>query len=190
MTVAFQGWPGAYSEAAVLERFGPKVEPAGYPTFEAAVRAAADGVARAVAVPVSNSTTGAVAGAAEAVALGLALGLQRDGDVFLSVRHALLALDGVRLADVRRVRSHPQALAQCAGWLAAHLPHAHVGPGPAEAPDTAGAAREVAARGLRDTAAVAHADAARRYGLAVLADGIEDDPANTTTFAVLVRRAG
>ncbi len=190
MTVAFQGWPGAYSEVAVLERFGPKVEPVGYSTFEAGVRAAAEGETRAVVVPVHNSTTGAVAGAAEAVALGLDFGLQRDGDVFLRVRHALLALPDVPLAGIRRVRSHPQALAQCAGWLAAHLPHAHVGPGPAEAPDTAGAAREVAARGLRDTAAVAHADAAPRYGLAILADGIEDDPANTTTFAVLLRRSG
>jgi prephenate dehydratase len=187
VTVAYQGWPGAFSEVAALERFGPKAAPVGFPTFEAAVRAAADGTARAVLVPVRNSTTGAVAGAAEAVALGLALGLRADGDVFLAVRHALLALPGVGLGQVRRVRSHPQALAQCAGWLAANVPRAHVGPGPADAPDTAGAAREVAVRGLRDTAAVAHADAALRYGLAVLADDVADRADNTTTFAVLVR---
>ena len=188
MTVAFQGAAGAYSEAAALERFGPTAVPVGFDTFEAAVRAAATGEARAAVIPVRNSATGAVAEAADAVALGLALGLLRDDDVRTPIRHALLALPSVALGDVRRVRSHPQALAQTARWLAAHVPHAHVGPGPAGAPDTAGAAREISRTGRTDTAAVAHASAAERYGLAVLADGIEDEPDNATTFAILVRR--
>ena len=188
MTVAYQGWPGAFSEIVALERFGPKAEPVGYPTFEAAVRTAAEGAAHAAVIPVRNSTTGEVAGSAEAVALGQRLGLVADGEVALPVRHALLALPGVALSDVKRVRSHPQALAQCTGWLARHLPGAHVAPGPTDAPDTAGSARELATTGRTDTASVAHADAALRYGLVVLADGIEDQPDNRTTFAVLLRR--
>ena len=184
MTVAFQGVAGAYSEIAALERFGPKASPVGFATFEAAARAAASGAARAAVIPVSNSATGAVDGGAAAVALGVALGLVRDGDVSLPVRHALLALPGVALADVRCVASHPQALAQTAGWRAAHLPHARAAPHA----DTAGAARDLAASGWRDAAAVAHADAAALYGLAVLADDIADLPDNATTFAVLVRR--
>jgi prephenate dehydratase len=188
VTVAFQGAAGAYSEAAALERFGPAAMPVGYDTFEAAVRASARGEARAVVVPVRNSTTGDVVGAREAVAMGLALGLVRDGDIQTPIRHALLALPGVALGAVRRVRSHPQALAQTARWLAAHVPYAHVGPGPAGAPDTAGAALDLARTRRMDTAVVAHASAADRYGLAVLADGIEDQPDNATTFAVLVRR--
>ena len=184
MTVAFQGVAGAYSEVAARERFGPKTMPAGFDTFEAAVRAAAEGTATAAVIPVRNSTTGAVDGGAAAVALGVALGLVRDGDVSLPIRHALLALPGVALAEIRRVASHPQALAQTAVWRASHLPHARAAPHA----DTAGAARDLAASGRRDTAAVAHAGAAARYGLAVLADDIADRPDNATTFAVLVRR--
>ena len=184
MTVAYQGWPGAYSEAAARARFGADAETLGLPTFEAAARAAADGRAAAAVIPVRNSTTGAVDGGEAAAALGVALGLTREADETLTIRHALLALPGVAVEDVRTVRSHPQALAQAARWIAAHLPHATV----EAAEDTAGSARQLSASGDRGVAAVAHASAAARYGLAVLADGIEDETGNETTFAVLVRR--
>ena len=184
MTVAFQGWPGAYSEAAVRLHFSGDVEALGRPTFEAAVRAAASGRARAAVIPVENTTTGPVAGGAEAVALGQRLGLVQDGWVLLPVRHALIGLDGAALADVRTVRSHPQALAQCAGWLASALPEAQIEAGE----DTAGSARDLAADPDTTVAAIAHASAAERYGLAVLMDGIEDRPDNATRFAVLVAR--
>lgn len=184
MTVAYQGWPGAYSDAAARARFG--AETRGFPTFEAAVRAAASGETDAAVIPVRNTTTGDVAGAAGAVALGVALGLVREADHAMPIRHALLARSGVALAGVRTVRSHPQAIAQTARWIARHLPDARAEP----AEDTAGAARDLAASDACDVAAVAHASAAARYGLAVLADGIEDAPDNTTTFAVLVRARG
>ena len=179
MTVAYQGWPGAYSDAAARARFGDTAATRGYPTFEEAVRAAASGAAEAAIVPVRNSTTGDVAGAAKAVALGVALGLVREADHTMAVRHALLARPGVALEDIRTVRSHPQALAQTARWIASHLPGARAEP----AEDTAGSARDLEAP---DIAAVAHASAAARYGLTVLTDGIEDEPDNATTFAVLV----
>ncbi len=178
MTVAYQGWPGAYSDAAARARFHD-ADTRGFPTFEAAVGAAASGEAQAAVIPVRNSTTGGVAGSSEAVALGVALGLVRGPDYVMPVRHALLARPGVALGDVRVVRSHPQALAQTARWIARRLPDARAEP----AEDTAGAARDLDAP---DVAAVAHASAAARYGLAILANGIEDEPDNATTFAVLV----
>ena len=180
--VAYQGWPGAYSDVAARARF-PAAETRGYPTFEAAARAAASGEAQAAVIPVRNSTAGDVAGAAEAVALGRSLGLVREADQVLPVRHALLARPGVAPGAIRVVRSHPQALAQTARWTARHLPDARAEP----AEDTAGSARDLAASSAPDVAAVAHASAAARYGLVVLADGIEDAPGNATTFAVLVR---
>ena len=182
MTVAFQGWPGAFSEAAARQRFGAGIEALGRSTFEAAVRAAASGAAQAVVIPVDNSTVGRVAGAVEAVDLGERLGLVRDGEVLLLIRHALIGVPGASVAGVRTVRSHPQALAQCAEWLASTLPEAR----PEAAEDTAGSARDLAADPAPTVAAIAHASAADRYGLAVLADGIEDRPDNTTRFAVLV----
>lgn len=183
MTVAFQGVAGAYSEAAAHSCFGPNAHALGFATFEAAVRAAAQGEADAAVIPVENSTTGTVAGAEEAVALGLRLGLVREADVVTPIRHALVGLPGASLAGVRVVRSHPQALAQVARWLAANVPDAR----PEAAEDTAGSVRDLAARPDATAAAVAHADAAARYGLAVLADGIEDEADNATTFAVLLR---
>ena len=183
MTVAFQGVAGAYSEAAARVHFGLDARALGFATFEAAVRSAASGEAGAAVIPVENSTTGQVAGAGEAVALGLRLGLVRVADVVMPIRHALIGLPGTAPADVRVVRSHPQALAQVARWLARALPEARA----EAAEDTAGSVRDLAAAPDRTAAAVAHADAAARYGLAVLADGIEDEPDNATTFAVLVR---
>ncbi len=187
MRVAYQGRPGAFSELAAHDRFSVEATTVACDTFDAAVRAVADDRADAAVIPVRNSTTSAVAGAADALALADALGLRRDGETTLAVRHALLARPGVALADVRRVASHPQALAQCAGWLTRHLPHAVVAPGPTDAPDTAGAAAEIAREGWTDAAAVAHASAATRYDLAVLADAIADRADNRTTFAVVLR---
>lgn len=184
MTVAFQGEPGAYSEAAARARFGDAIETLGCASFEAAARAAADGRADAAVIPVCNSTTGQVDGGEAAARLGETLGLTRAADETLPVCHALLALPGVAVGEIRVVRSHPQALAQTARWTATHLPAACS----EAAEDTAGAARAIADSGDRGAAAVAHASAAGRYGLAVLADGIEDEPGNATTFAVLVRR--
>ena len=193
MTVAYQGEPGAYSEAAAYAHFGPDARARGHATFGAAVGAVRSGEADAAVIPVRNSGTGAVASGVAAVREGLAGGLLAGGEVVLPIAHALMAAPGVPPAAVRRVRSHPEALRQCALWLARHLPRAAPQPGPARAPDTAGAAREIArghadAPGLwRDAAAIAHPAAAQRYGLAVLARGVADDPDNATTFAVLVR---
>ena len=187
MTVAYQGEPGAYSEAAAHARFGPDAEAAGHATFAGAVQAVRHGAADAAVIPVRNSATGTVVPGAEAVAGGLRGGLHADGEIALPIRHALLALPGTALGAVRTVESHPEALRQCARWLGAALAAADVRPGPAAAPDTAGAARDLAARQDPRGAAIAHRAAAARYGLAVLADGIQDDPDNVTTFVVLVR---
>jgi chorismate mutase/prephenate dehydratase len=83
------------------------------------------------------------------------------------------------LSGVRRVYSHPQALAQCQGWLRTHLPGCPL----EETESTAGAARRVLAD--RDGAAIGSSIAAGTYGLKVLAEGIEDHPLNTTRFLVI-----
>lgn len=183
--VAYQGEAGAFSEAAARQHFGDACDARGCASFEAAVREAAAGASWAVVIPVENARGGVVAGAGEAVALGEALGLERVGEVRLTVRHALIGFPGTVLAGVRTVRSHPQALAQCADWLAANVPAARV----EAADDTAGSARELAVSGERTGAAIAHASAAARHGLAVLAADIQDAADNVTRFVVLARRA-
>ena len=112
-------------------------------------------------------------------------GLQGDGALaiehalILPIRHALLA-DG-SLEQITEVLSHPQALAQCSGWLQQNLPQALQLP----TSSTAEAARLV--RGSRFRAAVASRQAGQEQGVAELAYPINDQPGNCTRFLLLRR---
>ena len=101
------------------------------------------------------------------------------GEVVVRVDHALLGVPGARLEEIARARSHWQALAQCEEFLASM----RIEPVPVH--DTAGAARQIAAAGARDEAAIASVDAATNFGLAVLAERIQTEKENFTKFAVL-----
>jgi prephenate dehydratase len=105
-------------------------------------------------------------------------------EVELLVSHHLLALPGTALADVRRVYSHPQALAQCERFL-----RSLTGVEIVATYDTAGSAKLVRDGTLRDTAAVASARAADVFGLETLAAGVQDYPHNITRFLILGRGA-
>jgi prephenate dehydratase len=176
-TVGFQGVPGAYGERAATLAV-PGASPRGYPTFHEVFTAVAGSEVDRGIVPVENSLAGSVQGTVD---LLLDTDLHIERELTLRVRHNLLALPGVRLEDVRRVHSHPQALAQCDGFLArAHLT-------PVAAYDTAGAAEDLARRGSTDEAVIASRRAGELYGLNVLAEGIEDMDFNYTRFLVLSR---
>jgi prephenate dehydratase len=103
------------------------------------------------------------------------------GELLLPIRHHLLVLPGVAIDDVEWVASHWQALSQCERFLTGRgweiVPSA----------DTAGAARELAARGDPHAAAVASERAAARYSLEIVARDIQDSPHNVTRFAILAR---
>jgi prephenate dehydratase len=145
----------------------------------AALSAVRSGEADAALVPMENSVEGSVPATMDGLADGEPLVVTRE--VFLDVHLTLAARPGTALSDVHRVASHPHALAQSAGWLAARgfetLPVA----------STAGAARAVAA-GEFD-AAVCAPIAAERYGLERLVDDVADHPGAVTRF-VLVARPG
>ena len=175
-TVAYQGEPGAFGEEAVLGWFGPSVTPVPMATFSAVCTAVESGEADAGALPLENSIAGTVGDALDALAVG---SLRVVGEVLLPIRHQLLAVPGVGLAEIERVSSHWQALAQCERYLSAR--RWQIVP----AADTAGAARELAGSGDRRTAAIASRAAADRYGLAVLAEDIQDADHNVTRFAIL-----
>ncbi|XP_075635504.1 arogenate dehydratase 2-like isoform X2 [Castanea sativa] len=103
------------------------------------------------------------------------------GEVKFAVRHCLMANHGVKLEDLKRVLSHPQALAQCEHTLT------KLGLVREAVDDTAGAAKHVAFHKLNDTGAVASSTAAMIYGLNVLAQDIQDDSDNVTRFLMLAR---
>ena len=178
MRVGYQGEPGAFSEAAVL-RLLPGAEPRPYPTFEDVFEAVdANRVALGV-VPIENSIGGSIH-------RNYDLLVDRDlaivGEVQVPVVHNLLALPGVPLEDIRRVLSHPQALAQCAGFLRTLKDVEAIA-----TYDTAGSAKMVRDEGRRDTAAIASERAGRLFDLEALKTGIEDFKDNITRFLAVGR---
>ncbi|KAK4255205.1 hypothetical protein QN277_008230 [Acacia crassicarpa] len=179
LRVAYQGVPGAYSEAAAGKAY-PKCEAIPCDQFEVAFQAVQLWIADRAVLPVENSLGGSIHRNYD---LLLRHQLHIVGEVQLPVHHCLLALPGVRKEYLNRVISHPQALAQCEHSLT------KLGLNVAReaVDDTAGAAEFIATNNQRDTAAIASARAAELYGLQVLADGIQDDPSNVTRFVMLAR---
>lgn len=181
MIVAFQGERGAYGDLAIATRWGDDddAERLGCRDFADVVAAVRDGRAGAGVLPVHNTIVGAIPGVARLLEDA---GLHVAGEVTVPVRHCLLACAGEALAGVRVVHSHPVALAQCGAFLARH-PWMQA----RASHDTAGAAREVAARRARGEGAIADAACAARYGLVVLARDVGDRADNATRFAVVER---
>lgn len=177
--VAYQGEPGAYSEDAVRSVF-PGSEPMPCDTVRLVFSRVTSGQADTGIVPVENSQAGSVN---ETYDLLLHSSLVKIyGEAVVRVDHALLAVSGARLEDVRRVYSHWQALAQSEEFLASLRAEMH------PVHDTAGAARMVAERADPHEAAVASVEAGRKFGLAVLAEHIQTYPDNFTKFAVIGTR--
>jgi len=177
MRIAFQGEPGAYSEEAV-RRVYPEGDLVPCQTFLDAFEALGEGIADRAILPIENSLFGSVHVNYDYLR---SHPVRIVGEVQVRIRHHLMGVDDVSLDTIQCVRSHPQALGQCRASLRSLVPQARS----EAASDTAGAAREVAAGGDPSFAAIASRQAADRYGLTVLAAGIEDDPQNFTRFLVL-----
>ena len=179
--VAIQGELGSFSDDAVSRYWHgagtslPQVDCA------RVVAAVERGRATHGMLAMENSIAGRVSEAHEALAR--APGIVVVGEVRLPIVQCLMAPPGAALDTVRRVFSHPIALRQCSEFLRAR-PHLE----PCDAYDTAGAARDVAARGSVQEAAIASRAAAARYGLEVLADDVGDAAENQTRFWVVARR--
>ncbi|MCY0881170.1 MAG: ACT domain-containing protein [Firmicutes bacterium] len=170
--IIYQGMPGAFSEAAIFSHW-PNAQPKGLESF-------ADVVENLVAhpqtmglLPIENAYRGSVYDVLDLLG---ATSLKIWGEVVQPVHLALMVPEGMELADVRRVWSHPQALMQSRSyWSRYHLV--------AEAQlDTAGSAREVARQRPAGVAAIASPRAADIYGLKILAQPVEDHPDNRTRF--------
>ena len=180
MNVAFHGELGAYSELAAREFFREPVDVTPEPTFESVFAAVARRKCDRGIIPIENSLAGSIH---QNYDLLLKHRLSIIGEIKLRIVHALIANQGVKLSDLRKVYSHPQALAQCDRFIRSLR-------GVAAEPfyDTAGAARMVRQEGLRDGAAIASAQAAADYGLKILKTGVENDHRNYTRFLILSRK--
>ncbi len=176
--VAFQGERGAFSEEALRRYFGPDATPRPSRTFADAFDAVASGEADYGVLPVENSQSGSIN---EVYDLLLQHDLHVIGEVCHLVDQCLMALPGQRISDIRRVISHPQALAQCDQYLRDLSVEA------VATYDTAGSARQVREQGQAGVAAIAPARAAEIYGLEILARAIQTVKENVTRFVVLSR---
>ena len=178
MKVAIQGELGSFSdEAAQTFLPGCKVVPC---AVSAEVFDKLDTATVAAAlIPIENSLAGSVA---EHYDLLLAREVFIQREIRLRIRHNLMAVRGVRLADIGEVLSHPVALAQCRDFFRKH-PRIRAVP----FYDTAGSVKHVVEERLRSTAAIAGKQEAKVYGASILVKGLEDDKQNFTRF-FLVRR--
>lgn len=174
--IAFQGEPGAFSQEAIFQTFGADTPTLPCHAFADLFRAVAEGDADLGMVPIENSTAGSIN---QSYDLLLDYDLKITREAILRVRHALLARVDAAVSDIRRIYSHPAALAQCEKFIAAH------GWEPVAAYDTAGAAKQLAAVHEPHAAVIASETAAHIYNLQILAHDIQDCADNFTRFVVI-----
>ena len=178
---AYQGEPGAYSEEAVFDFFGPQAQPQPRATFDAVFDAVSTGECEFGVIPVENSLAGSVHRNYD---LLMRHTLHIAGELIIRIRHNLIALPDVQLSEIKRVYSHWQALDQCEQSISRLLP----GVERVQVYDTAGSVKMLAQEQRRDTAAIASTRAAQLYGLPILHPDMEDDTTNSTRFVVLSQK--
>jgi len=178
--LAYQGEPGAYSEAAALQYGGPQAETLPCKSFEDVFDAVTQRRATHGVVPLENSIGGTIHRNYD---LLLDHDLSISGEVELDVVHCLQALPGTKMDEVKVVYSHPQALAQCDRFLRT-LSGVEI----TATYDTAGSAKMIADQRLGDAAAVASARAGEVFGLQPVRSSIQDYDSNTTRFLVVGRQ--
>ena len=176
LVVAFQGERGAYSEQACRQYFGNDVAVLPLRGFHDLFQAVRHGTATHIMLPVENSLAGTVIPAYD---LLIDHDLRVQGEEIVKVEHCLIAPKGTKIEDIKQVKSHPQALAQCASTLR------RLGIEAVSYYDTAGGARDLADSAEPNTAALASSLAAEIYKLEILSSDMQDFAHNYTRFFVL-----
>jgi chorismate mutase/prephenate dehydratase len=177
LTVAFFGAEATYTHLAGREKFGTAVNLRPTASIAEVFQEVSQGRAALGVVPIENSTEGAVTHTFDSL---VDSDLQICAEIYLDIHHNLLSRSG-READVERIISHPQALAQCRDWLSRHFPSVPID----EVASTAHAAMQAAKDG--SLAAIASALAKEVYNLQTIGANIEDQSTNITRFVVVGR---
>jgi len=178
LKVAYLGPEGTFTQAAVMTHFGHSVRGLALPSIDEVFHEVEAGNADFGVVPIENSTEGTVNNTLDRF---LNSPLTISGEVELRIHHNLMG-NLSALDEIKRICSHPQALAQCRGWLDEHLPDVE------RVPVSSNAEGARRARDEKGTAAIAGETAAEVYKLKILAAQIEDRADNTTRFFVLGRK--
>ncbi len=178
LAVAFCGKRGAYAEQAITRHFDDEAEALPVDSFREIFQSVLDGRADYGMVPIENSLAGSVYENYDNLAGFEDISIVSS--VTLRIQHALLGVKGATLADIKSVYSHPQGLAQCSKFLAAHTDWNKI-----DSVSTATAAKTVSEKNSKANAAIASAVNAKYYKLSVIEESIEDDPKNYTRFFVI-----
>ncbi|MBI2392394.1 MAG: prephenate dehydratase [Deltaproteobacteria bacterium] len=177
--IAYQGVPGAFSEEAAIALRGEAALRVPVATFDEVCDAVASGRTRFGVLPIENTLAGSVQAVYDLLG-------RKDvrilGETTVRVSHVLVSVPGATIDGLRRVLSHPIALAQCERFF-----REHPAIEPVAAYNTAGAIADVVAKGSVEEAAIGSRRAAQRYGGAVLAEDVEDHRENWTRFLLVGR---
>ncbi len=180
LRVGFQGELGAFSEEAARGFLGENLQPVPFQRFEEVFQALTDKKVNRAVIPIENTLHGSVHENYDHL---LRFDLPIVAETSVRIVHNLIACPGVPFRDIRRVYSHPVALAQCLDFFTQN-------PQVERVPyyDTAGSVKMITEQKLTDAAAIASAVAASNYGAHILKKSIEDDRRNFTRFFLLCRR--
>ncbi len=179
IVVAFQGEIGAYGEEAAFQFFGSSIQVKPCETLDDVFKVVEQSEAQFGVVPIENSLEGSISRVYD---LLLDSSLKVCGETELRVSHCLIANPEAQLGLIKKVYSHPQALAQCRDFLK-HLDCELI-----PTYNTAASAKMIKEQGITDGGAVASARAAEIYGMKVIAKEIEDNPNNFTRFFILSKQ--
>lgn len=177
--VVFQGAEGAYSQAAMMQYFGNKVNSFHVDTFRDAMIAIDEGSADFAVLPIENSTAGIVS---EIYDLLVEFENYIVGEQIIKIEHCLMALPGTKIEDIQTVYSHPQSLMQSARFLNEHDWRQ------ISMQNNAFAARKVSEDKDSTQAAIASEYAANLYGLQVLVKGVNQSSSNSTRFIIVTNQ--
>ena len=181
LTASFQGEPGAFSEMAARQLLGDRIDVLPCPRFTDVFQSLETGKVQAAIVPIENTLHGSVHENYDHL---LHHDLPIVGETNVRIVHNLIAPPGVSFRKVRKVYSHPVALNQCLSFFERH-------PELEKEPfyDTAGSVKMLMEKNLSDSAGIASAAAAERYGAVILRKSIEDDRQNFTRFFLLMKES-
>lgn len=178
--VVFQGAEGAYSQAAMHQYFGDRIDSFHVDTFRDAMLAIDEGSADFAVLPIENSTAGIVS---EIYDLLVEFENYIVGEQIIRIEHCLMAVPGTELSDVKTVFSHPQSLMQSARFLNTHPEWRQI-----SMQNNAFAAKKVAEDKDRTQAAIASEYAAKLYGLEILKKGVNQSDTNSTRFIIVTNQ--
>ncbi|MCD4691747.1 MAG: 3-deoxy-7-phosphoheptulonate synthase [Calditrichales bacterium] len=178
LKIGFQGEKGAYSDKAIDTLYQEEeIEKAPYRTSYDVVEALKKEKIDYGLLPAENSIIGNITHNYD---LLLENKLTIIKEIIIPIHHNLLANKGVKIKDIKKIYSHPAAISQCEVFLRKFIDMEIV-----PTYDTAGSAKIISEKKLKDTAAIASEESARHYQLAVLKDNIEDYPHNQTRFILV-----